>query len=572
MWQSTYNNSLVLVSLLIATLASYTALDLASHISGFTQPKRRRQWLAGGAIAMGLGIWSMHFVGMLAFSLPIELGYDITITAASLLIAIASSWFALSLMTRPSDSLRTLIGSGTLMGFGIAAMHYCGMAAMRMQPGIDYSPVPMLLSLLIAIAASIAAIWIARILRAHQGAAGQQRWLPRLGAAVVMGMAISGMHYTGMAAANFPIGAICGAASSIDVKWLALIVTITTMGILCIALLLSILGERLEANAGAFNESLKIANEKLQYQATHDALTGLPNRALLAERIQHAIDMARRTCKHFAVFFIDLDGFKAINDTLGHSVGDMLLKELALRLRSCVRREDLVVRLGGDEFVVMVENLPDVAMASLIAEKLFSCFAADFNLSGGEGMMVSPSIGISMFPENGDSMDVLLRHADAAMYQVKNSGRNDYKFFEASMNVASMRTIEIQRGLRGALKSDQMFLQYQPKFSYKGELTGLEALLRWQHPELGMVSPAEFIAIAERSGQIVEIGFWVIEEVCRQLGKWESEGLETVKVAINLSQIQMRSATLVDDILALTYRYGVEPARLMFEITESVAM
>ncbi|MDB5838160.1 MAG: bifunctional diguanylate cyclase/phosphodiesterase [Herminiimonas sp.] len=573
MLQSSYNYSLVAVSLLIASLASYTALDFAGRISSIGKDPSRIYWLLGGTCAMGLGIWSMHFVGMLAFSLPIVLGYDLAITAYSLLIALLSSYFALSVMARDAASWPRLICSGTALGVGIASMHYTGMAAMRMSPSIEYTPSVFLLSLAIAVSASIAALRISSTLRSRPY---KLMWLPRMAAAVVMGLAITGMHYTGMEAANFPIGSICGAASGIDAHWLAVTVIVATMSILVIALVLSVVDARMEAHTGAFNRSLRIANERLQYQATHDALTGLPNRMLLSERIQHAIAAAERTNNRFAVYFIDLDGFKAINDTLGHTVGDALLKELADRLKATVRKEDIVARLGGDEFVIMVENIPDISMAAHIAEKLFNCFKAEFNLmgagAGSGGMGISPSIGISLYPDNGATMEVLLRHADAAMYEVKASGRNNYLFFESSMNVASMRTIEIQRSMRTAIKDRQFFIHYQPKFDCNGLVSGAEALLRWQHPRLGLISPAEFITIAERSGQIIEIGYWVIEEVCKQLNEWAASGQETVKVAVNLSQIQLRAPNLVEEVLALTTRFGIAPSMMMFEITESVAM
>jgi diguanylate cyclase (GGDEF)-like protein len=569
MLQSSYSFALVALSLLVATLASYTTLDLAGRISKLAVRRYRRYWLVGGAFSMGIGIWSMHFVGMLAFSLPIPLGYDPLITLASLLIAVAVSYFALGLVTGGLLSMTRLLTGGLLMGLGIAAMHYTGMAAMRMAPGISYTPAIFLLSVLIAVVASTAALWIAFTLRS-----GTHSYLlaRRLGAALVMGVAITGMHYTGMGAANFPLGSICGAATGIDTNWLAALIVVGTVSVLGVTLVLSVFDARLEFNDNRFTRSLQAANEKLLYQATHDALTGLPNRVVLAERIQHAIDASERARKRFAVFFIDLDGFKAINDSLGHRAGDAVLKELAGRLRDNLRKEDLVARFGGDEFVVVVEDIEDGAAAASIATKLFDCFREDFNAIETR-MTVSPSIGVSLYPDNGTTLEVLLKNADAAMYEAKANGRNSYSFFEPAMNISTLRTMELQRGLRRAIEEDQLFLTYQPKFDCRSKrLLGAEALLRWQHPELGLITPDEFIPIAERSGQIVRIGHWVVERVCKQLRAWDAEGQPAVKVAVNLSPSQLRAPTLVEDMATILQRHGILPSRVMFEITETVAM
>ena len=570
MLQATYSLPLVLASLFIASLAAYTALDLSGRIHALSNPAQRRYWLAGGAVSMGLGIWCMHFVGMLSFSLPIPLGYDAAITVFSLFLAVVVSYFVLRLASRGKLSPGRRLVSGGLMGLGIAGMHYSGMAAMRMTPAIEYDPAMVALSILIAVAASTAALWIAAALRSIEPG----RMIPRrMAAAVVMGFAISGMHYTGMAAASFPLGSVCGAASEISVNWLATTVAGATFAILTITLVLSILDLRMEMRTSAFVESLQKANAELQHQATHDVLTGLPNRVLLFERIQHAIHAAERTGGLFAVYFVDIDGFKYINDSLGHATGDQLLCELARALTECVRKEDTVARLAGDEFVVMVEGIPDVAMAGHIADKLLQCFRTDL-LNGADNgaASVTGSIGIAIYPEDGSTVDELLSHADSAMYLVKGNGRNAYQFFEPALNEAALRVSGIQRALPRAIHEGEFFLQYQPKLDCASQdIVGAEALLRWQHPVLGLVSPAEFIPIAERSGQINEVGLWVLEQVCRQLRAWQDEGLRT-KVAVNLSQMQLRSQALLHDVLSITSRYGIAPDSLMFEITETVAM
>ena len=348
---SSYNQVLVAFSLIVAILASYTALDMAGRVT-LAKGREALSWLIGGAFAMGFGIWSMHFVGMLAFSLPIPLGYDLGLTLLSLLLAVGSSAFALWLVCQAELPWQRLALGALLMGSGIAAMHYTGMAALLMMPGIVYDPLWLGLSILIAVIASGAALWIAFRLR-H----GSRRIvLVRAGAALVMGCAIVGMHYTGMAAAQFPLGSFCGAAGrGIDNGWLAVLVIVITLAVIAIALIVSVLDSRLEARTSVLATSLARANRELIQLALHDNLTKLPNRMLLDDRLEQAIQQAIRDDRRFAVLFMDLDGFKAVNDAYGHHLGDLLLIEVAERIRANVRAQDTIARLGGDEFVLLIE-------------------------------------------------------------------------------------------------------------------------------------------------------------------------------------------------------------------------
>ena len=562
---TTYDLWLVALSLAVAALASYTVLDISARISLLGTTRLRRVWLAGGAVAMGLGIWSMHFVGMIAFSLPIALGYDAVITGASLVIAIGVSYFALRIIAGRSMSTRRLVVGGTLMGLGIASMHYTGMAAMRMQPGIEYDPVVFAASIAIAIGASIAALWIARNL----SQVGQTKLVQkRIAAALVMALAITGMHYTGMAAAHFPLGTICGAAKGVNSQWLATTVTLFTFAILIVTLMLS----RFDARASMLAGSVSQLNGQVLRMATYDMLTDLPNRRTLTERMENAVTIARRNNGIFAVLFLDLDGFKMINDSLGHSAGDEVLKAFAQRLLQCVRGGDTVARLGGDEFVVLLTGIHSAAdadvMAASVIERMLKGVWTD-----GQPLQVVPSVGISLYPQDGDNVEALIKNADAAMYEAKRGGRGTYRFFEASMNEAATRTLQIQHALRDALELGYFSLNFQPKFNGRsGDLVGAEALLRMNHPVLGPLAPMDFIPIAERSGQIVAIGAWVLQEACRQLHAWELAGLPKVKVAINLSPRQLLQADLVEKLLEIVRRENIACEQIMFEITETVAM
>jgi len=561
----TYNFWLVGASFVVATLASYTALDLTGRISLLASSRLRHAWLAGGAGAMGVGIWSMHFIAMLALSLPIPLGYDFPLTALSLAIAVGVSYLALLSTTRAQLTLTHLATGSVLLGLGIAGMHYTGMAAMRMQPGIDYQPVWFCASIAIGIGASMAALLIARRLR-NDDERNVTRW--RVGAALVMAVAISGMHYAGMEAAHFPVGAICGAAKGVNTEWLATAVILFTFAILIVTLMLS----RFDARTTFLASAVTNLNGQIVRLATLDTLTGLPNRTTLTERIQSAIELAGRRHNVFAVLFMDLDGFKTINDSLGHSVGDQVLAAFAQRLQACVRATDTVARLGGDEFVVLAENLVARQDARLIAESVLERMREGV-WNDNEPLQVMPSIGIALFPQDGDTVETLLKHADAAMYEAKRAGRSTWRFFETSMNEAVTRTLQIQNALHEALSTGLFTLNFQPKFrGDSNELAGAEALIRLNHPVLGTLPPLEFIPIAERSGQIVQIGYWVVRETCRQIRRWIDEGLPSMKVAINLSPRQLSQPNLVSTVLDIVKSEHVACDQIMFEITETVAM
>lgn len=562
-----YDDILVMVSLLVAVLASYTALDMAGRVAS-AKGRAAWWWLGGGAFAMGFGIWSMHFVGMLAFSLPIPLGYDVKLTVLSLVIAIAVSAFALRQVCATGLSRQRLISGAILMGIGIAAMHYTGMAAMLMRPPIQYDPWLFALSIAIAIGASGAALWIFFELRKSR----TYVVLYRACAAVIMGAAISGMHYTGMAAANFPSNSFCGAAnSSLDTHWLALLVIVMTLAVLTIALLTSVLDARLESRTSLLAKSLAKANQELSELALQDTLTKLPNRILLEDRLEHALSLAKRDKSVFALMFMDLDGFKAVNDAYGHEFGDHLLIAVADRVRGMLRVQDTVARLGGDEFVLLLENTDPDGAAS-VADKLVYLVGQPYQV-GKHELRVSASVGIAMYPGDGDMPKTLMANADAAMYYAKNSGRNGYFFFEASMNANAHEQLQLMHDLQVALERKEFVLHYQTKYvAPAGPVIGAEALLRWHHPIRGLIAPDKFIPYAEKTGLIVQIGEWALDEACRQMRVWYQEGHRNWKVSVNLSPVQFSHPNLINVVRGALERHRLPPDCLTLEVTETTAM
>ncbi len=562
-----YTYSLVLISFLVAILASYTTLDLAGRIAS-ASGRARGLWMGGGALSMGVGIWSMHFIGMLAFNLPIQLAYDIPLTALSLVIAIFSSGFALWLVSHERVPLLHLLLGAVVMGLGTSAMHYTGMAAMRMQPGIDYDPALFGLSLLIAVSASAVALAIAVRLRRQTPYVR----LARAGAAVIMGFAILGMHFTGMSAANFADGSFCGATlNGLHTNGLDKLVLVTSLAVLGITLLTSVLDARLESRTAQLSLSLKEANRELTQLALHDNLTGLPNRILLADRIDQAMRKADAQGSAFALMFLDLDGFKPVNDAFGHHVGDQLLRAVAVRMRENFHRHDTLARIGGDEFVLLVE-LEDAEEAVSVASRQVSLVSQPFSVQEHD-LQVTVSIGISLYPGNGRTQQELLMNADAAMYHAKNAGKNGYSFFDASMNTNARNQLQLLQDLRLALREGQFCLHYQPKFSAGTHLpVGAEALVRWNHPQHGLLMPDKFIALAEKTGLIIPIGEWVLHEACGQMKRWYDSGFTDWRIAVNLSALQFSHVGLVDTVADALATHGLPANCLTLEITETTAM
>jgi diguanylate cyclase (GGDEF)-like protein/PAS domain S-box-containing protein len=311
---------------------------------------------------------------------------------------------------------------------------------------------------------------------------------------------------------------------------------------------------------------------ELSHRAQHDFLTDLPNRVLLNDRINQAISFAARYSKQLAVMFVDLDYFKKINDAFGHAVGDKLLQAVATRLVTCVRRSDTVSRLGGDEFAVLLSQVERAEDAVFSAKKILSALAAPYSIDQ-KHLDINASIGVSTYPSDGRDAETLIQKADTAMYDAKKLGRNSYQFFRADMQARVLERQRLETALRSALGRDELRLNYQPKIDLKtGEITGVEALLRWHHPDRGLIPPSQFIPIAEESGLIIPIGQWVLLQACRQARAWMDAGLPAVRVAVNVSALQFMAKDFLSCVRAVLISTGVDPHNLELELTETVLM
>jgi diguanylate cyclase (GGDEF)-like protein/PAS domain S-box-containing protein len=311
---------------------------------------------------------------------------------------------------------------------------------------------------------------------------------------------------------------------------------------------------------------------QMTHSAQHDVVTNLPNRMLLIDRITQSISLARRQQKPIAVLFLDLDRFKFINDSLGHATGDELLQSVSRRLLASVRASDTVSRLGGDEFVVLLSEITHPEDAATSAKKILLSLSAPHSI-GGQGLYIEGSIGISVYPADGEDAETLIKNADTAMYHAKENGSNNFQFFKAEMNLKAVERQSLESSLRRALEREEFLLHYQPKVNLDtGEITGVEALIRWQHPDRGLVPPSQFVPIAEECGLIVQIGRWVLHEACRQAREWQDAGLPFRRISVNVSAAEFRAKTFIEVVSTTLRETGLDARYLDLELTEGVLM
>ncbi len=562
MLHASYQPTLVVLSLAIAVLASYTTVELALRVSRVAEPRLQLLWRGGGAIAMGSGIWSMHFVGMLAAGMPGAVHHDLVITAGSLLLAIGVSYLSLAIAARPPPFHGwQVLGGGIVAGLGISGMHYTGMAAMQLQPGIHYDPLLVAASIAIAVGASLAAMYVGTRYNRMPGP------ILRLLAAVLMGTAIAGMHYTGMAAAHIAPHATSNAATWVDSRWLGALVAVAALGMMVVTIVLA----RYDARTRGLLHSVTQLHQEVALLSTLDPLTRLPNRGVLAQRLAEALARPPALVPAVAVLALDIDRLKTINEALGYAAGDEVLRVFAQRLSRRLRSRDTLARAGGDEFVALLDGVVSPGDAERRARELADALQEDIG-TGPLALRVTACIGVAVWPYDGDSVELLLQRADIALGAAKAAGANTLRQFTPELATSAGRALEIRRALHAAGQDGRLALRFQPKFDFAGQLRGAEVLLRLTHPRLGPVQPAEFIPIAEQSGDIIAIGYWVLRETCRHLRRWRLQGLPPLKLAINLSAVQLRQDDLVAQCRAIAVEEGVGCDELVFEITESVAM
>ena len=657
---------LVLLAAVVCFLASAVAVSLF-HRAQVATGRARAVWLTLDAAAAGFGIWSTHFIAMLAFDPGLGAEYDVALTIVSLLIAILVTGVGLFIALWQTGRRLAPVMGGAVVGAGVAAMHYTGMAALDVPARLAWSPGLVIASILLGIFWASVAFYVA----CHPTFKGRS-----FVSTVLLTIAIVSMHFTAMGAVQLlPDPARVTGVLSFSPTALSLVVAATAAIILGMCLVAA-LGERrtrdkvneqkellhtalasmsqglcmFDANGriilfnhrytdltglpaaaltgrtlvdvvktrnsvgnaeefvaeisaamrqGKTNSHIVETNDgrmlrivenaradggwvstleditewhkaqvQIEHMARHDALTNLPNRRLFRERLETTLQGIKRAGQ-IAVFCIDLDRFKEVNDTLGHPVGDDLLKEMASRLKRCVREGDTVARLGGDEFaIIQVGAELKLADTTSLAERLIEVASAPCTISGHE-VLVGATMGISLAPNDGNDADQLLRNADMALYRAKNDGRGGYRFFEAGMDARALARRRLELELRAAIARGEFHLEYQPLFDIKtNDIICFEALLRWKHPQRGTIQPPEFIPLAEETGLIIPIGEWVIRQACTDATRWPQD----VRVAINISPAQFKSRRLVNKLKEALSSSGLAPNRLELEITETILL
>ena len=639
----------------ICALSAGACIELFRHANK-ASGRLRVIWLCVAAVAGGTGVWATHFVAMIAYEPGLPNGYLTGLTAISLVYAIVLTGLGLTVALLGGTSFVAFLG-GVLLGIGIAAMHYTGMAAFEFAGRIMWDPVFVTISLILGAGLSGAALPVA--LSANAMAA-------RIGAALLLLLAICGHHFTAMGAVTIvPDPGLLISESALPEWWLALGVALASLTILflaCAALVLDIRErrhaaferERLHSLANAAVEGLVVcrgdlivnandsfgklvglsatqmpgmalsrflpdaatrlalndqsdhaveaelslaaggtipvelivrpvtygdrphyavalrdlrarrrAERQIQFLAHHDALTGLANRANFGKRLEQELKIADATDKKLAVLCLDLDRFKEVNDLFGHAAGDTMLITLARSVTALLDENQMMARLGGDEFAVLLPCKQAVE-AGHLAERILETLRRGNDET--DGPVIATSLGIALYPDDAQDRTTLLTYADTALYKAKSEGRGTYRFFEAKLGTQLRERRILESDLRHAIPRGQMHLVYQPQTDVqKGATIGFEVLLRWQHPERGAVSPEVFIAIAEESGVILQIGEWVLREACREAASWKNP----LSVAVNVSAVQIHAPHFVRLVHEVLFQTGLTPSRLEIEITET---
>lgn len=555
---------LIGISFVVAFIASFIALDSAGKVA-ISSRRESTFWRLSGGATLGMGIWSMHFIGMLAMKMSMPINYHFSLTAFSFLIALISATLAINIaISGQTLSTRRLIVATSLLSTGVVTMHYVGMVAIVEHVAIRWQFSLILLSVVIAIIASGIGLWLAFHLRQNT----RRALINRLIAALVMALAIASMHYTGMGAATFTHFGHT-AHDGLSTLELSIWVCAVTLVILGIMLVISMVDSQLRTSRLADN--LHQLNCQLEHQVHFDALTGLANRTQIDVCLQTCLRHSKLYQQHFALVFIDLDRFKIVNDTWGHHIGDQLLISSTQRIYSCLDDTMTLARLGGDEFILLVPNSNREAI-SVLMTRIASAVKEPFTLFG-HTIRVSLSAGSSLYPEHGSTLHELKVKVDTAMYHVKQAGRNGWAIYTPEMEAIADTPPTFLQELSQALERNQFELWYQPKYTAGDHsLTGFEALLRWHHPERGILLPAEFLPALEETGLIIPVGTWVLQQACGQLYQWKSQGHTEWTLAVNLSPAQFEQPDIVDIVCNALAQYQLSPAHLTLELTESTAL
>jgi diguanylate cyclase (GGDEF)-like protein len=535
---------LVVVAALVCALAAFTVFTILERARHAFKPSFG--WIALAGLVCGVGTWATHFIAMLSYDPGVPARYDLSLTLLSVLAAVlitAAGWrFALR------RGARSAITAGLLIACGISTMHYTGMAAFRVPARIVWNPWIVILSIA---ACALFSTWS---VFEHR----RQRAIIPWRATVALVLAICALHFTAMEAVGVaPHAPVEASGGVLDRNGLVALVLAGSLLVVAVGFFVVLFDRVTEREKAA---------AKIAHLAYHDALTGLSNRSVLDTHLSRTLEEAQATGQQLAAICIDLDGFKAVNDTLGHAAGDQLLMQVAGRLQSVLRQGELVARVGGDEFVVVQKGGAQPAAAALVGDRVIRALEEPFVIFGAT-VTVSASVGIAIFPQDATTAEDLTNKADAALYRAKAAGRGGAQFYDAAIETSVEERQEFALALAGAIGSGQLRLVYQPILSIgSGSVVSFEALLRWDHPELGEVGPELFIAVAEERGLIHDLGMWVLNKACSEAARWS----QPLTLAVNFSPVQFMRACLAERVAEVLAETGLNASRLEIEVTENV--
>ncbi|MEO9243500.1 putative bifunctional diguanylate cyclase/phosphodiesterase [Pseudomonas inefficax] len=568
---------LVLLAYLVACAACFATLDMAERQSHSEDPTAHRQWNMLGACCLAGGIWAMHFISMLAFQAPVEVHYDASLTILSLLIALAVAWLAMHSLDRSQMRTHHYLQSAVLIGLGIILMHFVGMAAMETGARQYYQTGLLLASATIALLTSLTALCLARYFRHGSGTLHHAM---KYGASLLMAGGIVATHFTAMSAMTLviPADTALRLPSGDNSLQLALGIGFITLLISAASISTALADKKLQSKehdlrrVSVLLSQLDQARASLQQAAHYDALTNLVNRRGFNQVFAERLAEHQATESHLAVMFLDIDHFKRINDSLGHDAGDELLKVIASHIKAATRNHDLVARFGGDEFCV-VTSLNNRDEARHLAQRIMQRMKEPIDL-GGRRMVMTTSIGISIFPDDGTTAEELLKHADLALYQSKGNGRNSLNFFNDTLKTQASIALQLEEELRVALLEEHgLCVHYQPIFDLRSrQVAKLEALVRWRHPQHGLLGPDRFIAIAEANGLIIDLDLWVLRHACADLAYLQRHGHGNLKVTVNCSAVTLSHDELPNEVEKALFHAGLAPWQLELEVTENALM
>jgi diguanylate cyclase (GGDEF)-like protein len=543
----------------MAIFACYVALDLSRGVSS---RQRFTAWrsLFSATVAFSAGIWATHFISVVGNPMPFPLGYDALGAFSALAIAAGASMLAIQLSARKRMYAARVVLTSIVVGTAVCAVPVVNTIALRLSPPVEWNWVFLLSGWAMACLCAGAAL---------TGVAYRQRQVAALnawwqgGVALGLGLAIAAGNAAVLNAAAVPLLSVSIATGGVSSGTMTILSTLVVPAILALLLASSVLETH-------FRRTLKRLSEEVKRAAQIDRLTDLPNRSMFEEALQVATIRADRHQHKLALLFINIDGLKTVNESFGQSMGDSVLCEVGKRLRAMTGQRALAARAGGDEFLLLLQDDPGPEDAQATAQRILQSMN-DLCRVEGHDISMSCTIGVALYPEHGNSTK-LIAHAAAAMRSAKATGGGTHCFFEERMVAGARAQVELLQDLRRAIAHNELELYYQPKIhAPSGQITGAEALMRWNHPQRGMVGPNIFIPLAERYGLINAMGNWLIEEVCRQVKEWRDQGLR-MRVAINLSVHQLRQADLVERIEDALMRNRIDPSLLTCEITESSAM